>query len=151
MRLFTSGFAWLWGTFCVCSGHGYDVFDMAGRNVEWEGDDVWFAHCCMLDDSEAKQFADKGIGIAHCPSSNLRLASGAHSKSILDSNVGRCMFCMPWKFTCIKGWPCRPCHKVLPWFPSGLHFLPFCKRTYSLVGCCMRLVDVALTCMGSAG
>jgi cytosine/adenosine deaminase-related metal-dependent hydrolase len=45
--------------------------------VEWEGNDVWFAHCCMLDDAECKQFADQGIGIAHCPSSNLRLASGA--------------------------------------------------------------------------
>ena len=40
------------------------------------GDDVWFAHCCMLDDGEMKQFATHGIGIAHCPSSNLRLASG---------------------------------------------------------------------------
>ncbi|BDA49398.1 5'-deoxyadenosine deaminase [Coccomyxa sp. Obi] len=58
------------------------------KNVEWEGDDVWFAHCCMLDDSEAKQFADKGIGIAHCPSSNLRLASGiAPVRRLLDSGV----------------------------------------------------------------
>jgi cytosine/adenosine deaminase-related metal-dependent hydrolase len=48
----------------------------ARRNVEWEGTDVWFAHCCMLDAAETAQFADKGIGIAHCPSSNMRLASG---------------------------------------------------------------------------
>ena len=46
------------------------------REVEWVGNDVWFAHCCMLDDGEMKQFATHGIGIAHCPSSNLRLASG---------------------------------------------------------------------------
>ena len=46
------------------------------RNVGWDKDDVWFAHCCMLDKQETQQFADKGIGIAHCPSSNQRLASG---------------------------------------------------------------------------
>lgn len=46
------------------------------RNVGWDKDDVWFAHCCMLDQDETKQFADNGIGIAHCPSSNQRLASG---------------------------------------------------------------------------
>ena len=42
----------------------------------WDKDDVWFAHCCMLDDAETKQWADDGVGIAHCPSSNMRLASG---------------------------------------------------------------------------
>lgn len=47
------------------------------RRVGWDKDDVWFAHCCMLDKSERELFADRGIGIAHCPSSNLRLASGA--------------------------------------------------------------------------
>ena len=46
------------------------------RQVGWDKDDVWFAHCCMLDKQETKQFADNGIGIAHCPSSNMRLASG---------------------------------------------------------------------------
>ena len=52
--------------------------------MEWEGSDVWFAHCCMLDDQETQQFADKGIGIAHCPSSNLRLASGEPRHLALD-------------------------------------------------------------------
>ena len=46
------------------------------RDVEWEGPDVWFAHCCMLDGAEMHQFAENGIGVSHCPSSNLRLASG---------------------------------------------------------------------------
>ena len=47
-----------------------------GRRVGWDKDDCWFAHCCMLDEAERKQFASCGLGIAHCPSSNLRLGSG---------------------------------------------------------------------------
>ena len=47
------------------------------RQVEWDQGDCWFAHCVMLNEEERKQFADKGLGIAHCPSSNARLASGA--------------------------------------------------------------------------
>ena len=50
--------------------------ECACRRVGWDKDDVWFAHCCMLDDSETKQWAEDGVGIAHCPSSNMRLASG---------------------------------------------------------------------------
>ena len=46
------------------------------RQVEWDHKDCWFAHCVMLNEEERKQFADKGLGIAHCPSSNARLASG---------------------------------------------------------------------------
>ena len=43
------------------------------------------AHCCMLDKAETKQFADNSIGIAHCPSSNMRLASGATSSQTCSS------------------------------------------------------------------
>ena len=46
------------------------------RRVGWDKDDCWFAHCCMLDSAERKQFASNGLGIAHCPSANLRLGSG---------------------------------------------------------------------------
>ncbi len=46
------------------------------RRVGWDRDDCWFAHCCMLNAAERKQFADNGLGIAHCPSANLRLGSG---------------------------------------------------------------------------
>eukprot|EP00877_Chromochloris_zofingiensis_P007799 jgi/Chrzof1/3272/Cz12g19030.t1 len=56
--------------------------------VEWDRDDCWFAHCVMLNDEEMKQFADAGIGIAHCPCSNLRLASGiCPVRKSLDAGV----------------------------------------------------------------
>ena len=62
------------------------------RRVGWDQDDVWFAHCCCLDDDEVKQWADHGIGIAHCPSSNVRLASGiapVSSSSNLTCSLAR--------------------------------------------------------------
>jgi 5-methylthioadenosine/S-adenosylhomocysteine deaminase len=34
------------------------------------------AHCVWLDDADIKVLADKGTGVAHCPSSNSMLASG---------------------------------------------------------------------------
>ncbi|MFN8655885.1 MAG: 8-oxoguanine deaminase [Candidatus Obscuribacterales bacterium] len=42
----------------------------------WVGEDVWFAHSVHINDDEVKKFAKTGSGIAHCPSSNMRLASG---------------------------------------------------------------------------
>ena len=42
----------------------------------------------MLDKTETKLFADNSIGLAHCPSSNMRLASGiAPVRNLLDSGV----------------------------------------------------------------
>ena len=46
------------------------------ETMDWLGDDVWFAHAVHVDDDEITQFADTGVGVAHCPSSNMRLASG---------------------------------------------------------------------------
>jgi len=58
------------------------------KQVGWDQDDCWFAHCCMLDEAERRQFHDCGLGIAHCPSSNLRLGSGiAPVKQLLDDGV----------------------------------------------------------------
>ncbi|MEW5305764.1 MAG: hypothetical protein WDW36_008283 [Sanguina aurantia] len=58
------------------------------RNVGWDRDDCWFAHCCMLNGSEQAMFASNGIGVAHCPSSNTRLASGiAPVRALLDAGV----------------------------------------------------------------
>jgi 8-oxoguanine deaminase len=44
--------------------------------VNWLGADVWFAHSVHVNDQEINQYALTGSGIAHCPSSNMRLASG---------------------------------------------------------------------------
>jgi cytosine/adenosine deaminase-related metal-dependent hydrolase len=46
------------------------------ENLEWLNDDVWFAHSVHVNDAEINLFAQKGCGVAHCPTSNMRLASG---------------------------------------------------------------------------
>jgi cytosine/adenosine deaminase-related metal-dependent hydrolase len=46
------------------------------EDLGWLGDDVWMAHCVHLDDSAIARFAATGTGVAHCPSSNARLAAG---------------------------------------------------------------------------
>ena len=46
------------------------------ESVDWVGDDVWFAHAVYVDDAEVQKFAHTGCGVAHCPISNMRLASG---------------------------------------------------------------------------
>jgi cytosine/adenosine deaminase-related metal-dependent hydrolase len=46
------------------------------ESVGWLGEDVWHAHCVWLDDSAIARFAATGTGVAHCPCSNMRLASG---------------------------------------------------------------------------
>jgi len=44
--------------------------------VDWVGGDVWFAHAVWVNDEEIKVFAKHDCGVAHCPTSNMRLASG---------------------------------------------------------------------------
>jgi cytosine/adenosine deaminase-related metal-dependent hydrolase len=44
--------------------------------VDWIGDDVWFAHSVHVNPDEMDTYARTGCGVAHCPSSNMRLASG---------------------------------------------------------------------------
>lgn len=46
------------------------------EQLDWHGDDVWFAHAVHMNDDEIATMAHSGIGVAHCPSSNMRLASG---------------------------------------------------------------------------
>jgi 8-oxoguanine deaminase len=46
------------------------------EDLGWLGNDVWHAHCVKLDDAGISMFAKTKTGIAHCPCSNMRLASG---------------------------------------------------------------------------
>jgi cytosine/adenosine deaminase-related metal-dependent hydrolase len=46
------------------------------QDFGWTGDDVWFAHGVHLNDGEIARVAATGTGVAHCPSSNLRLGAG---------------------------------------------------------------------------
>jgi cytosine/adenosine deaminase-related metal-dependent hydrolase len=58
------------------------------KHLGWLGPDVWHAHCVHLNAQEIALFADTGTGVAHCPSSNMRLASGiAPIRAMLDAGV----------------------------------------------------------------
>jgi 8-oxoguanine deaminase len=46
------------------------------ESLGWVGQDVWHAHCVKLDTPGIGLFAHTGTGVAHCPCSNMRLASG---------------------------------------------------------------------------
>jgi 8-oxoguanine deaminase len=47
------------------------------EELGWIGPDVWFAHGIHFNDDELVRLAKAGTGVAHCPSSNMRLGSGA--------------------------------------------------------------------------
>jgi cytosine/adenosine deaminase-related metal-dependent hydrolase len=56
--------------------------------LNWIEDDVWFAHSVHVNDAEIKLYAKTGCGVAHCPTSNMRLASGiAPIMDMLDQGV----------------------------------------------------------------
>ncbi len=58
------------------------------QELGWLGDDVWHAHCVKLDDEGLSLFAASRTGVAHCPCSNMRLASGiAPVRRMLDAGV----------------------------------------------------------------
>jgi cytosine/adenosine deaminase-related metal-dependent hydrolase len=46
------------------------------QQLDWVGPDVWFAHSVHVSEEEVGVYARMGCGVAHCPTSNMRLASG---------------------------------------------------------------------------
>jgi len=58
------------------------------ERVGWLGDDVWCAHCIHLSQAEVERFGAHGVGVAHCPTSNLRLGAGvAPVRELIDAGV----------------------------------------------------------------
>ena len=72
--------------FCL-EKFGYRPGDYA-QELGWTGDDVWHAHCVHINQSEIENFAQTHTGVAHCPTSNMRLASGiAPVRAMRDAGV----------------------------------------------------------------
>jgi len=58
------------------------------EQVGWLDGDVWCAHCVHLSPEDIGAFARSGTGVAHCPTSNLRLGAGvAPVRALLDAGV----------------------------------------------------------------
>jgi len=58
------------------------------ERLGWLADDVWCAHCVHLSEDDIARFAGTGTGVAHCPTSNLRLGAGvAPVRDMLDAGV----------------------------------------------------------------
>jgi cytosine/adenosine deaminase-related metal-dependent hydrolase len=58
------------------------------EELGWLDGDVWCAHCVHLNDADVARFGETGTGVAHCPTSNLRLGAGvAPVRQLLDAGV----------------------------------------------------------------
>jgi cytosine/adenosine deaminase-related metal-dependent hydrolase len=57
-------------------------------DLGWLGSDVWCAHCVHLSADDTADFAASNTGVAHCPTSNLRLGAGvAPVREYLDADI----------------------------------------------------------------
>jgi cytosine/adenosine deaminase-related metal-dependent hydrolase len=58
------------------------------EELGWLAEDVWCAHCVHLGDEGVAKFAAHDVGVAHCPSSNMRLGAGvAPVRELLEGGV----------------------------------------------------------------
>jgi cytosine/adenosine deaminase-related metal-dependent hydrolase len=58
------------------------------EQLDWLAGDVWCAHCVHLSEDDVRAFGAAGTGVAHCPTSNLRLGAGvAPVRAMLDAGV----------------------------------------------------------------
>jgi cytosine/adenosine deaminase-related metal-dependent hydrolase len=58
------------------------------EQLGWLADDVWCAHCVHLSEDDVRRMGGAGTGVAHCPSSNMRLGAGiAPVREMLDERV----------------------------------------------------------------
>ena len=58
------------------------------EQVGWLADDVWCAHCVHLSDDDVRLFGERRVGVAHCPTSNMRLGAGvAKVRELLDADA----------------------------------------------------------------
>ena len=58
------------------------------QQLDWVGQDVWYAHAVHVNEDEIRLMAETGTGMSHCPSSNMRLGSGiAPIRQMRDAGV----------------------------------------------------------------
>jgi cytosine/adenosine deaminase-related metal-dependent hydrolase len=58
------------------------------EELGWLASDVWYAHCVHLEPEDIAKFGRQGVGVAHCPTSNMRLGAGiAPIRELLDAGT----------------------------------------------------------------
>jgi cytosine/adenosine deaminase-related metal-dependent hydrolase len=58
------------------------------ERLGWLAEDVWCAHCVHLAPEDIRRFGATGTGVAHCPTSNLRLGAGiAPVRDLVDAGL----------------------------------------------------------------